>query len=125
MAFYSHLWCMVRELASTGGTWPKYEDAMLAMLACSGPIEVAHLGARAGWRRGKDSETAPLCRQHHRDIDGRVGGRAPWYVALGRDSQRDVREKLVAMAAAYWDYLSDSGRASWDARAAAQRAGER
>jgi hypothetical protein len=118
MAFYAHLWCMLLDLARGGNAEPRH---MEAWLACEGPIEVAHLGARAGWRRCSDDQTAPLCRKHHRQIDGKVGGRARWFVELGREGQREVREKLIRFAGYYWDGLTPEGRGEWDRRAAAER----
>jgi hypothetical protein len=89
---------------------------------CFGCIEVAHLGERAGWRRCPDRQTGPLCQRHHRDIDGRIGGRAPWYVALGREGQRALRGRLVARADLRWSTLTGNQRADWEARAM-ERAG--
>jgi hypothetical protein len=116
MRFYSSLWCMLLDLSNGGNLSPAL---MSSILACGGPVEVAHLGPRAGWRRGKDAETAPLCRKHHRAIDGTVGGRAPWYVALGRDGQRELREKLVRFAGYYWDGLAPYVRQRWNEHRAA------
>jgi hypothetical protein len=121
MKFYSQLWCLLRDLANNGNLQPHLVDAGLA---CRGPIEVAHLGDRGatgtgGWRRAPDRATAPLCRKHHRAIDGKVGGKAPWYVALGRHGQQELRAKLVQFAGFYWDGLNDEGRAAWERRAAA------
>lgn len=124
MAFYSSLWCMLRDLARGGNIATRDVEAAMA---CDGPIEVAHLGDRGasgtgGWRRCPDAQTAPLCRKHHRGIDGGVGGRARWYVALGRAGQQELREKLVFFADAYWDGLTEAQREEWNARAEAQRA---
>jgi len=93
--------------------------------ACAGHVEAAHLGDRAGFRRCSDDETAPLCRRHHRvpGIDGNVGGRAPWYVALGRDGQRALRAELVSLATEEWEALGEAGRRHWDEMAAARRRG--
>jgi hypothetical protein len=88
---------------------------------CSGPIECMHLGDRAGWRRCSDDETAPGCRTHHRGIDGTVGGRAPWYVALGRDGQRALRAELVSRASEAWGALGEAGQKHWRELAAARR----
>lgn len=92
---------------------------------CSGHIECMHLGDRAGWRRCPDAETAPGCRAHHRDIDGQVGGRGKWYVALGREGQRAFRDELASMASDAWESLGVAGRAHWDELAAASRAEQR
>lgn len=123
MAFYSSLWCMLRDLANGGNIEPRL---MSVTLACGGPVEVAHLGDRGatgtgGWRRAPDKLTAPLCRKHHRAIDGTVGGKAKWYVELGREGQQELREKLVRFAGYYWDGLAPHGREEWDRRAEAQR----
>jgi hypothetical protein len=114
MAFYSQLWCMMRDLARTGNVVP---SAIPDAMNCTGRIEVAHLGSRAGWRRCSDAETAPLCRQHHRDLDGRVGGKASWYVALGRAGQAELRGRLVQFADFYWQTLTPKQRDEWDAKA--------
>lgn len=123
MAFYSSLWCMLRDLARGGSIPPANVSAAMA---CDGPIEVAHLGDRGatgtgGWRRAPDATTAPLCRHHHRGIDGKVGGKAPWYVALGREGQSELRGLLVLFSSNYWDGLTPAGRAEWDANAERQR----
>jgi len=125
MAFYASLWCILRDIALTGNIEPHLVEAATACgrgTYWSG-IEVAHIGDRGatgtgGWRRAPDDKTAPLCRKHHKAIDGKEGGKAPWYVALGRDGQRELRAKLVRFASYYWDGLTDDGRAHWDVRAA-------
>jgi hypothetical protein len=122
MAFYHSLWCMLRDLARGGNVEPRH---MMAALACEGPIEVAHLGERAGYRRCSDAETAPLCRRHHRGIDGTVGGRAKWYSELGREDQRDLRDRLIRFSAYYWDGLTPAEQAKWEQIAEARRAGAR
>jgi hypothetical protein len=127
MAFYAGLWCMLRDLARGGNMPPHLEDVAMA---CNGPIEVAHLGDRGatgtgGWRRAPDATTAPLCRRHHRAIDGTVGGKARWYVALFREGQQELRAKLVYFANAYWEGLTDHGRKHWDALAASRASATR
>jgi hypothetical protein len=118
LAYYKTLPCDM--FASCVAQFP---DALVMFWgACLGRTEVAHLGDRAGWRRCPDSETAPLCRHHHQDIDGRIGGRAPWYVALGREGQRALRERLVARADLRWSTLTTNQRQDWNARAM-ERAG--
>ena len=126
MAFYSSLWCMLRDISRAGRLPTPINEVTQA---CEGPIEVAHLGDRGatgtgGWRRAPDAKTAPLCRHHHRSIDGRVGGKAPWYVALGREGQRELRADLVLFADLYWQGLTEEGRAHWDA-VASSRGGDR
>lgn len=52
---------------------------------CDGPIEVDHAFGRR--RKNSDLETIPLCRKHHREKTGVVGGggfMAGWSVALRR-----------------------------------------
>lgn len=128
MLFYSQLWCMLRDLSRGGNIEP---HLMKAAEDCGrgsywGGLEVAHLGDRGatgtgGWRRAPDDKTAPLCRKHHKAIDGKEGGKARWYVAMGRLEQQELRAKLVRFAGYYWDGLSDHGRAHWNELAAAQR----
>lgn len=124
MLFYSGLWCMLRRLARNGNIPPAN---VAIIMSYGGPIEVAHLGDRGatgsgGWRRAPDRLTAPLSRDAHRAIDGKVGGKAPWYVALGREGQRELRRLLVLFADNYWQMLTPEGRAEWDRKAAAERA---
>lgn len=127
MAFYSNLWCILRDLAQGGNIEPDLiEVASDCGRGAWGTIEVAHLGDRGakgtgGWRRAPDKLTAPLCRKHHRAIDGTVGGRAPWYVSRGREWQQELRAKLVRFASYYWDGLAPHVRAEWDRKAAEQR----
>ena len=116
MAFYKSLPCGLLE-AMSALEKVSIHQARVWVDFCDGVVEVAHLGPRAGWRRGKDAETAPLCRKHHRDIDGQVGGKAPWYVARGREGQFAVRARLIAQADALWFALDPEQRAEWDARA--------
>lgn len=127
MLFYSRLWCMLRDIALTGNVEPRLIG--VATDCGKGPfwsgIEVAHLGDRGatgtgGWRRAPDDKTAPLCRKHHKAIDGKEGGKAPWYVALGREGHRELRAKLIRFAGYYWDALTDDGRAHWETQAAAR-----
>lgn len=119
MLFYSTLWCILRDMARSGNIEPSRIDAAMA---CDGPIEVAHLGPRAGWRRCGDGKTAPLCRKHHREIDGKIGGRGPWFVSLGRERQLEIREKLTDFADNYWRMLTPAEQQGWDDKAVAQRA---
>jgi hypothetical protein len=57
--------CVVRELVS---------HSVLAYngCLCGGRIEVNHIGGRYGV--DSDRNTVPMCREHHRDWTGRVGG---------------------------------------------------
>jgi hypothetical protein len=84
---------------------------------CHGRVEVMHLRDTASQHRAKDHLTAPGCVRHHHDIDGDLGGRAPWYVALGREGQRALREQLIARADLKWSTLTGAQRADWEARA--------
>ncbi len=87
---------------ASGKRWVLTSD--LAEL-CSGRIEVAHLslGKTAGRRRAPDAQTAPICHQHHTDIDGKIGGKGPWYVALGYEGQQKLRRWLIDWADAAID----------------------
>src|SRR6185437_10603841 len=89
---------------------------------CSGRVECMHLGKRAGWRRCSDDETAPGCAKHHRlnGIDGGVGGHGKWYVALGADGQRALKDELVSQATKAWESLGEAGQRHWHELAAAQ-----
>jgi hypothetical protein len=84
---------------------------------CHGVTEVMHLREQASQHRADDSRTAPGCRKHHLQIDGDLGGCGPWYVALGREGQKALRERLVQRATLRWLTLTGNERADWDARA--------
>ena len=87
-----------------------------------GKIECMHLGKRAGWRRCSDDETAPGCAKHHRlnGIDGGVGGHGKWYIALGADGQRALKDELVSQATKAWEALGEAGQRHWHELSAAQ-----
>lgn len=87
-------------------------------------IEFMHLPLMVGRRRGPDKHGAPGCALgpdagHHKEIDGRVGGKGRWYVALGYEGQQRFRERLRSRALARWDALTPEERAEWDTRARA------
>lgn len=98
---------------------PEYEGQ--APGPCRGRVEVMHLREHAQQHRASEDRVAPGCgHQHHKDIDGKVGGRGPWWVALGRELQAKLKDALSARATAAWMALSPEERAGWDAKAAAQ-----
>lgn len=86
---------------------------------CDGLVEAAHLGKRKGYR-APDDQTAPLCTCHHRcpGIDGNIGGRATFYVALSLPDRDRCRRLLYLRAAVSWNHLTDAQRAGWVDRAA-------
>ena len=84
-----------------------------------GPLEFAHLSDRKRYDVGDVG--ACLHQAIHRGIDGKEGGKAPWYVALERSGQNLFRMRLANRARAAWDRLTPEQRAEWDAKAAAQR----
>ena len=59
MAFVKTLPCHARLLTTTGND-------------CWGPIEADHVGGRYG--EDSDLRCVPMCRKHHEDRTGRVGG---------------------------------------------------
>jgi hypothetical protein len=83
------------------------------------PLEFAHLSALKRYDVGDVG--ACLCRTVHRGIDGKEGGKAVWYVALGREGQHTIRMRLANRARAAWDALSPAQRQEWEDRAAEQR----
>ena len=87
----------------------------------SGPVEFAHLSNRRRYDTGDIG--ACLHQWIHRGIDGKEGGKAPWYVALERSGQNLFRMRLANRARAAWERLTPEQRAEWDRRAAAQRKG--
>lgn len=127
MFFLRTLPCRVREVwLSVVLNAGHNRDGLPEPPRCDSIIEVMHLGSkrkRGGWRRADDSETARGCRVHHRGIDGTVGGRGPWYVALGEDGQTELRRRLVALNDAEWLALTPESRALWDEEARRQIAG--
>lgn len=90
---------------------------------CLGRLEVAHLslGKTAGRRRAPDAQTAPLCHQHHTDIDGKIGGQGRWYAGLGYDGQQELRRWIIDWATAKWEAIGKSERDAWRRRAAPER----
>lgn len=88
---------------------------------CEGPIQFAHLSDKRRYDPAGDIG-AGLCRDAaHQGIDGKIGGKAPWYVVLDYTGQHMARMRLANRARAAWDALTDAGRDGWEARAAAQR----
>ena len=80
-----------------------------------------HLGHMAGRRRAPDHQTAPGHENHHKGIDGDIGGKARWYVELGWDRQQAMHAKLIDRARAKWNALTDRERQGWDELAELQR----
>ncbi len=80
--------------------------------ACRGPIEFAHLSDLKRYDVGDIG--AGLCQDAHRGFDGRVGGKAAWYVALSKDGQKGVRQRLSSRARMAWDALPQEARVAWD-----------
>lgn len=124
MAFYKTLSCDVpKAYADTfGEDWWDIDGGIPETDECTGPVQVMHLREHASQKRAPDYRTAPGCKHHHQDIDGKVGGRGPWYVALGREGQRALRDRLVARANLRWLMLTGNQRADWDARSRLQPA---
>lgn len=83
-------------------------------------VEFAHLGYRRRYDTGDIG--AGLCSEVHHGIDGREGGKAPWYVALGRRGQELLRMHLSNRARRAWNALTPRERDAWDERAKAQLA---
>lgn len=82
-------------------------------LVCDGSVEFAHLHDRKRYAKGDVG--AGLCKRGaHTGIDGRVGGKMPEYVALGRDGQKALRDRLSNGARAGWNALPPETRAWWD-----------
>lgn len=80
-----------------------------------------HLGKNAGRRRAPDHSGACGCVTHHQGIDGKIGGKAPWYVALGFDGQQRLKLRLVTRQREAWDALGPVEQARWDILAEADR----
>lgn len=87
---------------------------------CEGRVQFAHLALTAGRRRGSDMHGTGLCSGwnglggHHYGIDGKAGGKDSYYVALGREGQERLRERLRARALAGWNALTPEERQRWD-----------
>lgn len=57
--------------------WVKTQPCIARLLeptgnGCEGPIEADHIGGRYG--ENTDLNTVPMCKRHHEDRTGRVGG---------------------------------------------------
>ena len=79
------------------------------------PIEFAHLHDLRRYAPGDIG--AGLDRTTHLGIDGKPGGKAPWYVALDKPGQSTIRMRLADRARRAWDALTDAQRADWERRA--------
>ena len=88
-----------------------------------GPLEFAHLSDLKRYDVGDIG--ACLHQAIHRGIDGKEGGKAPWYVALEKSGQHLFRMRLANRARAAWDRLLPSQQIGWDMKAAAQRSAAR
>lgn len=86
---------------------------------CSGLLEFAHLSDKKRYDVGDIG--ACLHQSIHRGIDGKLGGKATWYVALERSGQHLIRTRLANRARRAWDELTTDQRADWDRLAAEQR----
>jgi hypothetical protein len=116
MAYYKTLPCDVAAAYYAEQCW-RYSVDGSGPGPCEGRVEVMHLRSESSQHRAPDYRTAPGCKRHHVGIDGAIGGRAPWYVALGREGQRALREALVARADLKWSTLTGRERDDWQARA--------
>lgn len=104
------------------GVYPTFEALTIGPPSCSGGgVQFMHLPLTVGRRRGPDMHGAPGCGGlppgHHEQIDGGLGGHARWYVALGRDGQQRLRERLRARALARWGNLTQAERDNWNTMA--------
>lgn len=87
---------------------------------CKGPVQFAHLSDLKRYDVG--DKGSGLCRDAaHQGIDGMVGGKAPWYVALGKDGQKLIRDRLANRARRAWEAFTDEQRAAWEDIAVARR----
>lgn len=82
------------------------------------PIEFAHLHDRRRYAPGDIG--AGLDRTVHLGIDGKLGGKATWYVVLDYTGQNMVRMRLANRARAEWNALTPEQRAEWDRKAEAE-----
>jgi len=79
-------------------------------------LEFAHLSDKKRYDVGDVGACLDVAL--HRGIDGnKIGGKPPWYVALGRAGQLSLRMHLANRARAAWDALSGLERATWEAKA--------
>ena len=68
---------------------------------CEGPIEADHVGGRYG--ADSDSRCVPMCRKHHEDRTGRVGGGGV-FAGWSLERRRDWGAKAIAATqAAFWE----------------------
>lgn len=118
MAFTRSQPCDVRQSYVKEFRFSIYRD----LAPCLGAVQFMHLPLTVGRRRGPDMHGAAGCEVHHHDIDGDVGGKGPWYVALGYEGQQRLRERLRSRSLARWEALTPEARAEWDRMAAEWRA---
>jgi len=89
--------------------WCRLQDCIAgpAFGCCSGPIDPHH-AAKKSERGGRaDDTTVPLCRGHHDQITGKVGGYGA-FQQLGREGRRELQNEWVAESTAR--YLSAGSR---------------
>lgn len=104
------------------GVYPTFEALALGPQPCGGRRQYMHLHLEEGsGKRAPDHQGAIGCEDHHKDIDGKVGGKGRWYVALGGEGQLRLRRRLVERQCARWDELTQTGRAIWDRIAKVRR----
>lgn len=90
---------------------------------CEGPREFAHLSDKKRYDVGDIG--AGFCRSAHQGFAGKIGGKAPWYAAMDRESQRFIRARLANRARRAWDTLTDEERAEWERKTEVWRASMR
>jgi hypothetical protein len=76
-------------------------------------IEFAHLSEKKRYDVGDIG--AGLCATIHRGIDGKVGGKATWYVAMGKEGQRLFGVRLSVSARVAWMQMSEWEREQFEA----------
>ena len=84
------------------------------------PIEFAHLHDRRRYAPGDIG--AGLDRPTHLGIDGRPGGKLPWYVSRDYQGQHMIRMRLANRARMAWEALTDAQRDEWEKKAKVWRA---
>lgn len=113
---YAHTWpCDVHEAFVEEFGLLFSSLALIHPGPCSGRRQYMHLHLEDdGGVRPPDHQGAIGCEGHHKDIDGKVGGKGRWYVTLFADGQLRLKRRLVTRQRARWDALTPEQRAYWN-----------
>lgn len=89
-----------RDLAYMG--WIKQQPCAARHFgACSGVIEADHAGRHGTGQKSPDNECIPLCKRHHADRTGKVGGRGVFDAMSAAELRQWLDERILFFQALY------------------------